>query len=87
MPLKNVQKTLLDLRRANIVGVEVVSLRLLLHLLSLVRLLIISSTCDLAQDVFEGRQLARQLSRVLGLCHLLREVSDAGLAQFAEEIY
>lgn len=48
MPLQEVEKFFLNLRRSDVVGIKVVSLRLLLDLLCLVELLIVPSAAKLA---------------------------------------
>jgi len=48
MPLQEVEKLFLDLRRSDVVGIKVISLRLLLDLLSLIELLVVPSAAKLA---------------------------------------
>jgi hypothetical protein len=57
MPLQEVEKLFLNCRRSDIVGIEVIGLRLLFNLLSFVELLIIPSTTKLAQNALERRDV------------------------------
>ena len=64
VPFQKVKELLLDVRRANIVRIEIVAFRLLLNLLSLVKLVLVA-TSELADELFETLDVGSLVGRGL----------------------